>query len=377
MDGKNKAEMMKELAEAVRCHRNDKECLLGFDGYIDELYSVVKCRQSKDEYSRYEKIEDFGKRIMDAAGKSADIEICLSKMQIGGNAPILANALASLGYRTVCIGQMNVDGRDNPFLQMNPLCTRISIGEASRTIAMEFCDGKIMLGDLRGNGSGWQEICEKTGFERLFRVVEKSELVGIVNWGGMYRMNEILDGLLKECLLQINEWCRCEKHIFIDLADPSARSETDMAQLFEMLSKMAGVVKVTLGMNENEACKIGSRFSQRLEGMRQTGNMIREKLALYQLVIHTNQKAFGFREGLIEEYEGMHIERPLRTTGAGDHFNAGFCMGMMENRSLYENLILGQAMASYYIAHGKTANQYELADAIDRYEENTYAAKAV
>ena len=367
---------MKELAAAVRNHQRDKECLLGFDGYIDELYSVVKRRQSEDEYDRYEKIADFGKRIMDAAGKSADIEISSSKMQIGGNAPILANALAALGYQTVCIGQMDVDSGDNPFLRMHPLCRRISIGEASRTIALEFCDGKIMLGDLRGNGSGWHKICAKPGLEHLFRMVEQSELVGIVNWGGMYRMNEILDGLFRECILRIEEGARCEKHIFIDLADPSSRSEADMERLFELLSMMAGAVKVTLGMNENEASKIGSRFQEDPVGMRQIGQIIREKLSLYQLVIHTNRKAFGFRENMIEEYEGMHVEKPLYTTGAGDHFNAGFCMGMMENRSLYENLILGQAMASYYIAHGKTADQYELADTIAAYGEKMQTADA-
>ena len=49
---------------------------------------------------------------------------------------------------------------------------------------------------------------------------------------------------------------------------------------------------------------------------------------------------------------------------------------MMENRSLYENLILGQAMASYYIAHGKTADQYELADTIAAYGEKMQTADA-
>ena len=70
---------------------------------------------------------------------------------------------------------------------------------------------------------------------------------------------------------------------------------------------MAGAVKVTLGMNENEASKIGSRFQEDPVGMRQIGQIIREKLSLYQLVIHTNRKAFGFRENMIEEYEGMHV----------------------------------------------------------------------
>lgn len=367
MDSKYSAEMIQELTDAICFHQTNVKCLVGFDGYVDELYSVVSHRENPCEYSRYEKIEDFGNRIINAAGKSADIEIYPVKVKIGGNAPILANALAALDYKTVCIGQMDTDEDKNPFLLMNKNCNRISTGIANKTVALEFGDGKIMLGDLRGNYIGWQDIKEKVGQKCLRQMTEESRLIGIVNWGGMYKMNEILDGMITEMLLPCAEQDKNPKEVFIDLADPSARSEEDMTVLFHLIQSISSIGKVTLGMNENEAYKVGRRFAPMDDTMEETGERIREGLGLYQLVIHTNQKAYGFRQGSVEQFSGMYVENPIHTTGAGDHFNAGFCMGILENRSLYENLILGQAMASYYIAHGESANKQALAETIWKY----------
>lgn len=363
------AEKIRKLAGAL-CNRGVSEsakCFIGFDGYIDELFSVVQKRVTPDEFIRYDKIEDFGRRILWASGKSADIEICPCKAQIGGNAPILANALASLDYDTVCVGQMDNDNNINPFCRMHPGCRRISTGKASKTIALEFTDGKIMLGNLQGNHIGWEDIKCRAGAEHIYHLVKESALIGVVNWGGMYRMNDILKGMLYEILLPQKEKEGREKDIFIDLADPSARSEEDIKELFRLISVISSGFKVTLGMNENEARKIGSRFCREGSHMEEMGEKIRARLGIYQLVVHTNHKGYGFREGIVEEFSGMYVEKPIQTTGAGDHFNAGFCMGMLENRSLYESLLLGQAMASYYISKGKTAGRADLAEYILTY----------
>lgn len=359
---------MKALADAIEEKKKpDGSCLIGFDGYIDELYSVVQKRMGPEEYTAYDKIEDFGRRILWASGKSADLEICPHKIKFGGNAPILANTLASLNYRTTCIGQLDTDGGDSPFAKMHPCCKRISTGKASRTIALEFRDGKIMLGNLQGSHTGWEEIREKTGAGRLSSLVEESSLIGMVNWGGMYRMNEIMEGMAEKMLFPMKAELKRKKDIFLDLADPSARPEGDMERLFALIRRLAGDFRVTVGMNENEAGKIGDQFCGGEESMEETGEKIRKALHLNRLVIHTNHRVFGFADGLVEEYAGMHVENPVQTTGAGDHFNAGFCLGILENRSLYENLVLGQATASCYISTGKTPDRAALADYIRKH----------
>lgn len=342
-------------------------CLIGFDGYIDELYSVVKKRCGAEDFEKYERIEDFGNRVLLAAGKSADIEIVPCKTRFGGNGPILASALAALGYDTVCIGQMDGDVNPSPFDKMEAGCRRISTGKAAKTIALEFSDGKIMLGNLHGNRIGWQEIKDKVGEENLRRMVEESELIGIVNWSGMYRMNEILEGLYREMLLRQEGEPGRKKEIFFDLADPCARSPEDLEKLFGLLEAMASDFHVTLGMNENEAREIGRKFCKGPGTIAAAGESVRAGLKLHCLVIHTNHKIYGFKENRTEEFCGMHVEHPVQTTGAGDHFNAGFCMGLLEKRTLRECLILGQAMASFYISSGVCAGKSELETYISEY----------
>ena len=218
---------MGDLPEGSRIGAAETDCLIGFDGYIDELYAVVSKRKSPEDYTRTKFIEEFGQRILSAAHRSADIEIVPLKTSFGGNAPIMAHALASLGYRTVCIGNMDCGSGEDPFLQMHPSCVRISTGQVNRTVALEFSDGKIMLGSLTGSHIGWEDIKRKAGIAGLGKLVHSCRLIGMVNWSGMLRMNEIIRGFWQELLLPLKEVQREKgekKDVFLDLADPSARS---------------------------------------------------------------------------------------------------------------------------------------------------------
>lgn len=340
------------------------ECLIGFDSYIDTLYSVVRSRKDAAHCECYERIEEFGNRILAASHKSADIEICPIRTSFGGNAPIMANAVAALGHSTVCIGHMDCGQGEDPFAEMQPACERISIGEVNRTTALEFSDGKIMLGDLRGSKTGWQEIKERVGFDRLKYLVKNCRLIGMVNWSGLFRMNEIMDGFSREILIPLQEEGNPEtdslKDIFIDLADPTARSGEDMEELFGLLRTMSSFCRVTLGMNENEALKLGERLGIISVEKLELGKAIRAGLKLYQAVIHTKEGAYGFRDDITEKIDNIPAESPAAVTGAGDHFNAGFCAGMLERKSLLGCLQSGNAAASFYVRNGFTADRQQL-----------------
>ena len=346
---------MGNLPDGSRIEAVEADCLIGFDGYIDELYAVVSKRRNPENYTRTEFIEEFGQRILSAAHRSADIEIVPLKTSFGGNAPIMAHALASLGYRTVCIGNMDCGSGEDPFLQMHPSCTKISTGQTNRTIALEFTDGKIMLGNLMGNHIGWEGIRRKIGIAKLGKLVHSCRLIGMVNWSGMLRMNEIMRGFYQELLLPLGEEQREKrekKDVFLDLADPSARSEDDLRELFGLVRTMASTVQVTLGMNENEAIKIGQAMGLEESNLMKHGEAIRSALSLYQVVIHTHDFVVGCRAEQTEKIANQRIEHPVSATGAGDHFNAGFCMGLLEKKSLKECMELGQAVAFQYVSTG-------------------------
>ena len=89
--------------------------LLGFDGFIDTILRVVDKRQSATEYTEVETIEAFGKRIQAAAGKSANFELVVQAVKLGGNGPIMANALGALGVPVTYCGMTGYPHTQNVF----------------------------------------------------------------------------------------------------------------------------------------------------------------------------------------------------------------------------------------------------------------------
>lgn len=331
--------------------KQDYGCFVGFDGYIDTLYTVVQSRKNAQEFTAFDTIAAFGQRVVDSAGKSADIEILPHVRKIGGNAPILANALGTLGVQTLCVGQMDCEG-DNPFDKLHPNCTSISTGPASLCTALEFSDGKIMLGDPRGSDLRWQQV--KDCVPNLGDLLENVPLLCVVNWSGLYLMNELLRGLHDDILVPQYHRTGVKKDLFLDLADPSARSEDDLRELLDIIQLYADVCNVTLGLNRNEAQQIGRLVGAASLEMDQVGQQILKAIDIHQILIHFSRKAYGVSKQEFVALEGEWVAAPVQTTGAGDHFNAGFCKGLLEKLSLEDCVKLAQRTATFYVSTGIT-----------------------
>lgn len=362
--------MQKDRIEAVRIALEKgicgKQAMIGFDGYVDEIYRVVKSRRPDGRTEKYRQIADFGKRIGKAAGKNADLEIEAVEIRFGGNAPIMANAMAELGVSTSCIGQMDVETGESPFTRMCPRCQRISTGLSSRTIALEFDDGKVMLGNLMGKGLTWETVREKAGLSFLRRQTEESGLIGVVNWCGLENMEEIMKGVRQEVLTQLSSACRREKRLFFDLADPSALPDEKLKSMVEEIRRAGEWIRVSVGLNRNEAHRLASVWQMDSFSEEEIGRALRRQLGAESLFLHTSRKSFCFTKEEESSFEGVYLEHPVTVTGAGDHFNAGVCVGLLGGLTPHQALALGQMEASCYVESGKTPDR----DRLLRFWEN-------
>src|SRR5262245_41798418 len=79
---------------------------IGLDGFVDEIISVVDKRESADKFSRVPDLTAMGQRITAAANKSTNIELVVERVKLGGNGPIMANALAAFTTRVSYIGNL-------------------------------------------------------------------------------------------------------------------------------------------------------------------------------------------------------------------------------------------------------------------------------
>src|SRR5258708_4374470 len=81
----------KRLAAAAPSIANIKT-LVGLDGFVDNIISVVDKRQDLETFDRIKTIGHLGQKISNAAGQSSNYELVVPQQKLGGNGPIMANA---------------------------------------------------------------------------------------------------------------------------------------------------------------------------------------------------------------------------------------------------------------------------------------------
>ena len=77
-----------------------------------------------------------------------------------------------------------------------------------------------------------------------------------------------------------------------------------------------------------------------------------ERLEITAVIIHPIDRCIAATdEGVFTEY-GKVVEHPRLSTGGGDNFNAGFCLGQMLGWSIRESMILGMRTSGFYVENG-------------------------
>ncbi|MGA3065818.1 MAG: PfkB family carbohydrate kinase [Tepidisphaeraceae bacterium] len=80
------------------------------------------------------------------------------------------------------------------------------------------------------------------------------------------------------------------------------------------------------------------------------------------MVVHPRRGAAAATEGESARFAGPFVLEPKISTGAGDHFNAGFCLGRTLGLSLEECLCTGVATSGYYVRTAQSPTGKQLAD---------------
>ncbi|MCI9071145.1 MAG: carbohydrate kinase family protein, partial [Clostridium sp.] len=349
------------------------KAVMGFDGFVDQILHVVKTRTDANNYIRMETLKEFGDFISKAAGLSANIEFIPIKNKLGGNGPIMSNALSNYNLDVTYIGAVGEDSINKVFNEMSKKSTVINISNPGLTDAVEFLDGKLMIGKREClKDVNWKRIKEKIGIKELTSLFSNAKLVGLENWTMLPYMTEIWNGLINEVLLNINT--NFDKYIFFDLADPENRLKDDILEALSVMKKFSSKFKVILGLNEKEAFEIGevldiSSKTKKLS-LEDLIKSIAKKLDIYCLVVHPVKEAFAVCDNKLYHTLGPYEPNPKLTTGAGDNFNAGFCFGKSIGLSTQLSLVLGTATSGYYVRNSKSPILENIINFLNDWKEN-------
>ena len=133
------------------------------------------------------------------------------------------------------------------------------------------------------------------------------------------------------------------------------------------LTRFQAHVDVILGLNLKEAAQTTHALGLPAPetDLRATAQAIRTHLGLTAVVIHPREGAAAATEESTAAILGPLVARPLISTGAGDHFNAGFCLGWILGLPLAESLAAGVATSGYYVRTAQSPNPTDLANFLD------------
>jgi hypothetical protein len=348
---------------AARPRLAASKVLVGLDGFVDTILHVVARRESATNYVRMTAMRGFAAKIDAAAGLSANFELVTQMVKLGGNGPIMAHALGSYGTPMTYIGNLGAPNVHPVFSDLAERATVHSIAEPGYTDAIEFDEGKLMFGKHESlKEVNWANLLRHVPEEKLLQIFSESSLIALVNWTMLAHMTAIwqkIETRIAPKLTGEKRW------LFFDLCDPAKRSPEDLARALKQITKFERHFRVILGMNLAESRQVGEvlgfKAPDEIYGtVTQHADDIRSALKIDTVVIHPTQFAAAADAQGATYVVGPFVAKPKITTGAGDHFNAGFCIGRLLGLDLAGSLQIGVATSGFYVRNAKSPHLDDL-----------------
>lgn len=343
---------------------NGKSAVAGLDGFVDKIVHPVAQRHGQgDHFTPMTTIAEFGQRIVAAAGKSTNIELFPVMEKLGGNGPIMGNALIAGGLATRYIGALGKPVVHGVFNEFATRAKAVSVAEPGLTTAVEFTDGKIMLGNTVSlDEVTFDAIVAVMGEGAFIDLISRADLIALVNWTMIPNMTALFSALLSRVIPMLPP--RDQRLWFFDLADPEKRSRGDLVNALRTIARFQPHGTVTLGLNLKEAQQVSEALDLSVppadeKGLREIARSIRQALGLGMVVVHPKESAACATRDDTWWVPGPYCDAPKITTGAGDHFNAGFVIGQLLGLSPEACLTVGVCFSGFYV---RTARSPSLND---------------
>lgn len=339
----------------------------GFDGFVDEMITLVGERRSLADFTPVPDIATFGRLISSAAGHSSLREIVVNDMHPGGCAVNLADGLASLGVRVECFATLG-DPAHTAFREIGEKCEGFhSWGrEPGRTLAFEFADGKLMFSAVKQLADFTPEAVQGLLSDGTYAAAcDNAQVIALTDWSLYPHMTGVWRLLQKD----VFEGLEHRPHFLVDLVDPASRSAPDILEMAGILRDFEPAGQLTLGLNGNEA-----NILSKLHGLAPAlpdaapdavlgqATALRARLEISRVVIHRIPFAVSADAdgGFVQV--GPFCPNPKKSTGAGDRFNAGICLGLALGWDASEALALACGTSGFFVRNARSASQRELGD---------------
>ncbi|MFC7077706.1 carbohydrate kinase family protein [Haloarcula halophila] len=342
--------------------------VFGFDGYLDRVREVVADRSDPETYERLATLSAFGDRVdrSVAAESSLTFEWLQDGSRTGGHTCHLARAFDTWAFETTMIGMYDDPVRE-PFETEFGHLDLHSIGEPGVTDAVEFDDGKLMLTEIGDTMElDWAALEEWFGHDRLLDRLDGAELLGTGYWSETPDLPDIYDGLR-------DNWDRIDDPPGTVLIDPGDIRKLDADRLRagrNAIGRLDEVTDVVVSSNRAETGVLADAYAG--DGDR----TFEESAAVaYDALEPTWFVGHGVDRSVVVTADGTHsvevpaVDDPALTTSSGDHFNAGLAVGRVLDLDAPASILLGNAVAGYFVRTADQPSPAEIEAFVDGYVE--------
>jgi hypothetical protein len=353
-----------DLLKQLGCMKEPQfNAFLGFDACIDTIVRVVREKNLDNTGSFFNESSQFGEFLTNLDNHSCGVELQTRFSKPGGNMVITGNALGNLGVMTDCLGTFGFPEILPVFHSMSPNCNLLTIGETISATALEFDSSKVIMFDPGPyNNLTWDAIKELTGIEKLRKLLSVKQLAAFVNWSEIENSSQIWNGFLEDVLPYIS-YPEERPIFFTDFSDCSRRTKEEIKYAIGLLRQFGEYFRVIISLNKNEADLISAALG--IQKNSSDEEFIKEIYGSANadiVTIHRVNDAIAYDGVSYESCNTFICKNPVILTGGGDNFNAGFCFAMLKRLSLFQSLIVANAVSGLYVKTGASPTIENLID---------------
>ncbi|WP_049894606.1 PfkB family carbohydrate kinase [Halogranum rubrum] len=342
------------------------DVVFGFDGYIDNVRQAGTNAGASDS-ERITTLDEFGEEIVTSAAAGSSLSISWERQgqRTGGHTSHLSRVYQNLGFDPTIVGMCGEPVLDL-FEQEFGECTIHSLGDPGVTDAIEFDDGKFMLMDSGGAATlDWETLQSEIGIDTLVDELDGAKLLGIGYWAMIPELATILDQLRETVFPKLTD---PPQHILLDPANIREIDREMLESIVAATRRLRDVAEVTVSANRYETKEIAAVLGDETgDDLKADARVAFDALDVDRFVGHSVTESVVVSDNDTTSVSVVPVESPELTTSAGDHFNAGLSLGLVEGLSEDAAVVLGNALARVFVQTGETPSYDDIAEAVTTY----------
>ncbi len=366
---KNLTKQISSVRDLLKNNQSGK-VMLGWDGYLDIVWTLISERKSIDEYDIMTTMTELADKINSVAGSASSLEMKKKYQRGGGFTTNVGRTLKVLNVKTNIFGLFGEKGVKETFDELRSENTQLySGGEPCYSNIFEFHDGKFMFSVVENMlETNWEKLSNRYGEDKLVKNIQQSDIIGQGYWSNILAFDDIMKKVAQ--IAADSEGAK--KKVFLDFGNVKKRAPQKLLDSFAVFKEVADQVDIIVSLNRPELIATAEAVGINITNNEQIIEKlveVREKMHVNDLVVHTPEFASIANENGTVSMRQVKCVSPAITTGAGDNFNAGLVYAKLLTDQPELILLIANATTSHYVTNGYPPNIEELYEYLEVFEK--------